>query len=1237
MERCIGSRCWPGIGIALLAMLLTLSAVLPACGRGIPAVPPATGVTAPDSSGGGADNGLSPIPGEPTLLAGAKSAPDNEEQPPLPRQAAQAGIDFASNRFVVLYDENPQPAALAPYLDPGLSGAADAVRATDNAPLVAHDFFRKVSYNMAAKYGLTLDSRVFYKHVNFAVFTVPQVQSVADLDSAMLKVLHENGGLVREVCYDFYLQACDTGSTDILSVASKGDGQDVRPAQDVHPDGKSASTAPNYDNPDPYYVNHSGEDNGSGRGTWGLWRIGAILDQAWSYTTGSSNVVVAVVDTGVRYTHEDIVDNCIDPQNDAPYNAPGILTDVINKDNDPNDDHGHGTFCAGEIGAKGNNGKGLAGVNWNVTILPVKVLSASGNGTDSQVAEGMLLADYLGANIISMSLGGPFPDRTTQLAARQCAADGVLSCVAAGNWNNSWGFYPGYYPECLCVGATVLVNSSNDADFSLVDNALPVDTRYDAKTSFSCYGPWVDIAAPGQSVMSISRVSDTSYAFGWAGTSMATPYVAGCAALLWSYISDPTADKVRALLQSSAREMTHFNNGSNPKGFIDNATNNPVRFVNVNDALQLYNNGPYSAPTVSWNNPTDGATLSGSVGLRVAISGGSGTIRKVEFETPTHLIGISTSIFGGYWRTTWDTAWEFNGPVELTAKAYDNKGNIVKSRIHVICSNTHETLPFSENFTGVGNDDVPSGWYSVDGNESIGDTAWGAYNTVPGSAPPTAPAMHCSGTYDNYAASSNDWLFAPLINLGSKAKATLTFKLRYKLSSGDVCFFVVTGDDVDYTHYREWNGTGTVHDWQTITVDLSSFAGQEIRLGWNVLALSGSNEGMWIDDVSINSTSGTPPTVNIDSPSNGASVSGLVPVQLTISDDTVRVEIIASPPALGKLIFTDLPDNDMGLATKTLSFNWDSRYIYNGGVLLTALAYDDENGNGQPDDFVTRDDISLSVTNPTRNPTWYDGFENITTLGGAAGSNFDGDWFTWGGGTAKWRIATQSPHTGGKYAKMGPDGSGNYGANESDVLLSPLHNAGSAAHPMLRLWQKVDVEDSGGGDIAKLLLMRYDNGQVTAVPLAEYRSDSTPAGSWVKQVFDLGGFKDTPFRLELLFTSDSDDYYGSGWFVDDYEVIDASPSISSLSPARAKLGDTITVNGSNFGGLQDTSTVTFAKDGGGRTTATASSWSNTAIHVTVPADAAKGDVIVDVLGYDSSGAAFTLILPPPDLTGLGQF
>jgi len=166
-----------------------------------------SGLNAP-SGGASGDAGATPIPGTPTLIDGAKNTPNPEVPLPMPRTPARAGVDFASNRFVVIFENSPTPEALAPYLsgvtDKGAN--ADAISATDNAPLVEHPYLRKVSANLAAKYGITIFTRVFYRGVNYAALA-DDFATVGDLDATMLKVLRENKGLVREVCYDVFLHA----------------------------------------------------------------------------------------------------------------------------------------------------------------------------------------------------------------------------------------------------------------------------------------------------------------------------------------------------------------------------------------------------------------------------------------------------------------------------------------------------------------------------------------------------------------------------------------------------------------------------------------------------------------------------------------------------------------------------------------------------------------------------------------------------------------------------------------------------------------------------------------------------------------------------------------------------------------------------------------------------------------------------------------------------------------------
>jgi subtilisin family serine protease len=254
---------------------------------------------------------------------------------------------------------------------------------------------------------------------------------------------------------------------------------------------------------------------------WALPRIHA--PEAWDVTTGSRDVVVAVVDTGVQADHPDLSANIV----------PGGK-DFYSDDDDPQDEHGHGTHVAGTIGARGNDLLGVAGINWSVGLLPVRVLGPTGSGSTSTIAEGFAYAAAQGARVVNASLGGAGYDPALEAVIN--AAPNTLFVVAAGNGgadhfgdDNDAGsaVYPCNFPEAnvVCVAAT-------DA----------TDTR----ATFSNFGTTsVDLAAPGVSILSTWPGSDYNVL---SGTSMATPHVAGAAALLWSRNPSLTVAEVKAAL-----------------------------------------------------------------------------------------------------------------------------------------------------------------------------------------------------------------------------------------------------------------------------------------------------------------------------------------------------------------------------------------------------------------------------------------------------------------------------------------------------------------------------------------------------------------------------------------------------------------------------------------------------------------------------------------------------------------
>lgn len=254
--------------------------------------------------------------------------------------------------------------------------------------------------------------------------------------------------------------------------------------------------------------------------------------EAWDRTTGSASVIVAVLDTGVDYNHEDLKENIL---RDADGKVIGH--DFYHGGHDPMDRNGHGTHVAGIIGARGNNGIGVVGVCHQVSIMPVKCLSDGGSGAWSDIIKAVDFAREHHARVMNASLGGKAIFGRELLEAIQRARDaGILFVAAAGN-NSSNNDVEGYIP------ANYNAESDNVISVAAIN---PVGTR----ASFSNFGPTrVDIAAPGTGILS------TYPGEGYrplSGTSMAAPHVAGAAALLLAFRpSLSVADLKHALLSTT--------------------------------------------------------------------------------------------------------------------------------------------------------------------------------------------------------------------------------------------------------------------------------------------------------------------------------------------------------------------------------------------------------------------------------------------------------------------------------------------------------------------------------------------------------------------------------------------------------------------------------------------------------------------------------------------------------------
>ncbi|MGE3261769.1 MAG: S8 family serine peptidase [Bacteriovoracia bacterium] len=270
--------------------------------------------------------------------------------------------------------------------------------------------------------------------------------------------------------------------------------------------------------------------------------IGAT--KAWKTTTGNKDILVAVIDTGVDYTHPDLKDNIFVNAGEIAGNGidddgNGFVDDVHGwnfagvSTNDPMDDNEHGTHVSGTIGGKGNNGLGVAGVNWTTSILPVKFLTGAGSGTLEDAVKSIQYATLMKAKVMNNSWGGGGFTQSLYDAIAGAKAAGLLFVAAAGNDSQNADSSP-HYPAGYQIDNVI---------------AVAATTNQDTLASFSTYGKrTVHIAAPGHKIY--SSVPGNKYD-SFSGTSMATPHVVGAAALLWGTDTSMTYAQVKERLLAS--------------------------------------------------------------------------------------------------------------------------------------------------------------------------------------------------------------------------------------------------------------------------------------------------------------------------------------------------------------------------------------------------------------------------------------------------------------------------------------------------------------------------------------------------------------------------------------------------------------------------------------------------------------------------------------------------------------
>lgn len=315
----------------------------------------------------------------------------------------------------------------------------------------------------------------------------------------------------------------------------------------------------------------------------GIAGIDIDAERAWDITTGSNDVLVAVIDTGVAENHSDLSGNMWINEPEAKGevgiddDGNGYVDDIhgynfVEAEKPTSvsmDDHGHGSHCAGTIGGYGDDGKGIVGVAWNVKIMAVKFLGADGGGTLEGAIEAIDYAIKNGAKILSNSWGGGGESQLLKEAIQRSHDAGALFVAAAGNDsmnNDSSAHYPSNYevPNVLAVAA--IDNKGNLAGFS----------NFGKKT--------VHVAAPGVNIF--SSVTENGYAT-WSGTSMATPHVAGVAALLAANEPEMTSLEIKERIINTVKPIAALRNKVISKGMANAyfALTNQIAPPDLNDPV----------------------------------------------------------------------------------------------------------------------------------------------------------------------------------------------------------------------------------------------------------------------------------------------------------------------------------------------------------------------------------------------------------------------------------------------------------------------------------------------------------------------------------------------------------------------------------------------------------------------------------------------------------------------------
>ncbi len=596
---------------------------------------------------------------------------------------------------------------------------------------------------------------------------------------------------------------------------------------------------------------------------WFLTTINAPA--AWGVFSGTTNITVAIVDNAIQITHPDIAANKWINPGEIPGNGidddgNGFIDDINgwdvadddNNPNPPNSSFNHGTHCAGDASGVTNNGTGIASIGWGLRIIAVKATPDAGNsGSIYAGYDGILYAARVKAKVISCSWGGTGSAASEQSVINYAWGRGCIVVCAAGNDNNSTLHYPAAYNNVFCVAST---------------------GSTDVRSSFSCYGTWVDISSPGENIY--STIPNNTYG-NMSGTSMATPITAGLCGLILAKNPYMSPQAVLNCITSTAANIYTVSGNASYSGKLgagridayaallcaqSSTANPPVANFTSNrqvvcpgQTINFYDNS-YFNPT-SWSWTFQGGTPATS----------TSSVPVVSWSTPgTYSVSL--------------TATNANGSNTLTKLAYVTVSSVT-------------TLPLSEGFQGTAF--PPAGWTLDDKFQD--SVIWYRRTSVGGFGASTACTYF--DNYDMNARGLRDGLWTPKYNFTAVSAAWLKFDVAYArydaTYSDSLEVLITTNCGNTWTSIYLKGGTTlatapdytaamfspTVAQWRKDSINITSYAA-----GQGNVMIAFANRGhygqaLYLDNINITYTASIAPTANFN-----YSASGCVGVAMTFTD-----------------------------------------------------------------------------------------------------------------------------------------------------------------------------------------------------------------------------------------------------------------------------------------------------------------------------------------------------------------